>query len=71
MLSHMINPDQIHEGDEITIQHHGSTLQATGKVASRASGLLIVDMPDGGVQAVRFGGRRNKFQIVAHQPRLV
>jgi hypothetical protein len=69
MLLHMINPDLIQDGDQVTIQDRAGT--ATTWTVRRHMGRSLQLMTDVDIKNVPLSGRRTPYQIVGHQPRLV
>jgi hypothetical protein len=70
MAQNMINPDLIQEGDQVTLAS-ANGIQSVWQVTSRKPTRLIVEDGCGSLENVPLSGRRSRFTIVAHQPRLV
>ena len=67
MLSHMINPDLIHEGDQVTLVLQGGE-PSTWTVSVRQKTSMLVGNDQGEVKMVQIAGRRATYRIVDHQP---
>lgn len=65
----MINPDLIKAGDQVTLAS-ANGIQSIWDVAARQPTRLIVEA-HGELESVPLSGRRSRFVIVGHQPRLV
>ena len=65
----MINPDLIHEGDQVTLAS-ANGIQSVWDVAARRGTRLLVEA-HGELKSVPLNGRRSPLVIVGHQPRLV
>jgi hypothetical protein len=69
MLLHVINPDLIQAGDQVTISGANGVSEIGTVVVKRGSRLTIEI--GGDFLGLSLNSRRSPFEIVGHQPRLV